>query len=98
MIEVLQPDETRPVIPPVTIRLRFVPQSSSTIDVASFRATYDSWFTIDITNRILEHAQISGSGLLAENAEIPPGHYTVTLQIADNLHRLGTRTFDFAIA
>jgi hypothetical protein len=82
----------------VTIRLRFVPQGNSTIDVASFRAKYDSWFTIDVTNRILQHAQISESGLIAENAEIPPGHYAVTLQAADNLHRLGTRTFDLAIA
>jgi hypothetical protein len=97
VIEIEQPDETKPVRSPVTIRLRFLPQEKSMIDLASFKATYDGWIAIDITNRIVEHANLSESGLFADNADIPSGHYKVTLQIADTLHRVGTRTFEFTV-
>lgn len=96
IIEVDQPDETKPLRAPLTIRLRFRPQGTASIDLASFRATY-GWLGIDITSRILAHAQVSASGLVASNAEIPAGRHKVTLQIADNMHRLGTRTFEFTV-
>lgn len=97
IIEVDQPDQTNAIRAPVDIRLRFVPQGGATIDLASFRAAY-GWLGIDITNRIIEHAQINASGLFANNAEIPVEHHRVTLQIADNMRRLGTRTFEFTAA
>src|SRR5215472_15767535 len=52
LIQVVQPDVTRPITPPVTIRLRFVPQGNSIIEIHSFRATF-GWLAIDITDRIL---------------------------------------------
>jgi hypothetical protein len=96
VIEVDQPDPTKPIRPPVTIRLRFIPQGTAQIDAASFRVTY-GWLRLDITSRILEHAQVTQSGLVATNVDISPGTYSITLQIADNLHRVGMRTFDFAV-
>lgn len=96
MIEVEQPDETKPIKPPVTIRLRFLPQGNSKIDLASFRATY-GWLALDITKRILEHAEVAESGLLVNNADISPGNYKITLQIADDLHRVGSRAFEFTV-
>jgi len=96
VIEVDQPDETRPINVPVTIRLRFRPQGGAIIDLTSFRATY-GWLAIDITQRIIEHAQVSASGLLANGADIPAGHHKVTLQVADNMHRVGMRTFEFTV-
>jgi len=96
VIEVDRPDATKPITTPVTIRLRFIPQGGATIDVASFRVTY-GWLHLDITSRILEHAQVNQSGLVATNADISSGKYSITLQIADNLHRVGTRTFDFTV-
>lgn len=98
MIEVIRPDVTQPVTTPVTVQLRFVPQVNSTINVNSFQASATrGWFTIDVTDRILQHAKISESGLIAENAEIPTGNYTVTFKIPDNVPRLGIRTFQFTI-
>jgi hypothetical protein len=97
LIEVDQPDETNSVRVPVTIRLRFRPQNGAIIDVTSFRATY-GWLAIDITQRILEHAQVNASGLFASNADVPSGHHKVTLQIADNMHRVGSRIFEFTVA
>jgi hypothetical protein len=96
IIEVEQPDETKPLKPPVTIRLRFHPQAGAVIDLTSFRATY-GWLAIDITNRIIEHAQVNASGVFANDADIPAGHHKVTLQVADNMHRVGNRTFEFTV-
>jgi hypothetical protein len=96
IIEVDQPDEARPLRTPLTIRLRFRPQGGAVIDLRSFRATY-GWLAIDITQRIVEHAQVNASGLLANNADIPAGHHKVTLQVADNMRRVGMRTFEFTV-
>jgi hypothetical protein len=96
VIEVNQPDETKPIKPPVTIRIHFRPKEGATIDLASFRVTY-GLLGVDITKRIIEHAHVSASGLLANNADVPAGHHRVTLQIADNMQRVGIRTFDFTV-
>jgi hypothetical protein len=95
-IDVEQPDATKPITSPVTIRIRFKPQSGATIDPSSFRAKY-GWLGIDITSRIIANAKVDASGVVAENANIPAGQYQVTLQIADNLHRVGTRVLSFAV-
>src|ERR1700720_562055 len=42
VIEVDQPDETKSINVPVTIRLRFRPQAGAIIDLTSFRATIKS--------------------------------------------------------
>ncbi|HXW72976.1 MAG TPA: hypothetical protein VEK34_16395 [Methylocella sp.] len=97
MIEVDQPDPTKPIKSPVTIRVRFLPKEGATIDLTSFRATYGS-LALDITQRIVEHAHLSGSGLFAKNADIPSGRHRVTLQVGDNLHRIGVRTFEFTVS
>jgi hypothetical protein len=96
VIEVNQPDATKPIKPPVTIRIHFRPKEGATIDLASFRVTY-GLLGVDITKRIIEHAHVSASGLLANNADVPAGHHRVTLQIADNMQRVGIRTFDFTV-
>lgn len=85
---------------PVTISISFHPQQGATIDKSSFRATYSSFFgfQIDITQRIVDNAQLTETGLFAKDAEIPAGSYEVTLQIADNLHRVGSRTINFTVA
>jgi hypothetical protein len=95
-IKVEEPDPAKPIKPPVTIRISFEPQGDATIDPSSFRATY-GWLGIDITQRIVQHAKVSASGLVATNADVPPGTYRVTLQIADNRHRVGVRVFEFTV-
>ena len=96
VIEIAQPNASKPIKPPVTIRVTFRPKEGASIDLSSFRATY-GWLGVDITNRILEHAHVSASGLLANNADVPAGHHRVTLQVADNMHRVGSRTFEFTV-
>jgi hypothetical protein len=96
IIEVDQPDANKPIKPPVTIRIRFRPKEGATIDLTSFRVLYGS-LALDITRRIIEHAHVSASGLVAKNADVPAGHHRVTLQVADNMHRVASRTFEFTV-
>jgi hypothetical protein len=96
IITVDQPDASNPVKSPVSIRISFHPQGSAAINVKSLRITY-GFFGIDVTNRIVEHAQLTASGLSADNAQLPAGHHTVTVEISDSLNRTGIRTFDFTV-
>jgi hypothetical protein len=95
-IKVEQPDASKPVKSPVTVRISFHAQGRATIDPKSFRVTY-GWFGIDITSRIIEHAQLSASGLVANDALLPAGHHMVTLQIADDRGRVGVRRLEFTV-
>jgi hypothetical protein len=96
-IEIVEPDEIKPIASPITIRLSFTAFGGAAIDVTRFRATY-GWLELDITERLLRHAQLTAAGLTADHAEIPPGHHSVTLTIADTMHRSTSRTFEFTVA
>jgi hypothetical protein len=96
-IQVLEPDTTKPIKSPVTIRIRFSAQPGATINPATFRAKY-GWLGIDITDRLVGHAQVTASGISADNAEVPAGQYMITLQVADNVGRVGTQTLQFSVA
>ena len=96
VIKVDQPDDAKPVTVPVTIRLSFHPQSGATIDVSTFRVTY-GFLGIDITSRILANATVTASGLVAEKARLPSGQHIVTIQISDNMQRVGTHTISFTV-
>ena len=96
IITVEEPDLKRRITPPVTLRITFRPQGGATIDPRTFRATY-GWLGIDITHHIVANAKLSASGLVAKNASVPAGSYRVTLRVADNRHRVGTRTVEFTV-
>ncbi len=95
-IEVLEPDTTKPIKSPVTIRIRFRPQPGAAINPTTFRAKY-GWLGIDITDRLVGHAKVDALGLSADNAEIPAGKYMIALQVADNMGRFGTRALEFKV-
>jgi hypothetical protein len=96
-IEMAKPDVTKPVRYPINLRIQFVAQPGTSLDLGTFKATY-GFFDLDITKRILGHAMLSTAGLAADNAEIPPGDHRVTLSIADNLGQVGSRAFSFTVA
>ena len=96
VITVEEPNLGQQITPPLRLRIAFSPQGGATIDPRTFRATY-GWLGIDITHHIVAHAKLSASGLVANNASVPAGSYRVTLRIADNRHRVGTRTFEFTV-
>lgn len=96
LIEVVHPEVSKTISTPITIELRWQPKEQTGIDISSFRATY-GWMGLDITGKIRERAQITQEGLLAKDAKLPAGTHRVTVQIADNLRRVGQRTFEFTV-
>jgi hypothetical protein len=96
---VQEPDQNQPITSPVTIRVSFQPQDNAGIDLTTFRVTYYGLFgiPIDITSRILEHAELSDSGIYAKDAELPSGHHRVTVEIADGMGRVGAQPFEFTV-
>lgn len=85
-IEVVNPQiMAGPVPSPVSIELVFKTQDA-TVDMSSFRALYGS-LKLNITDRIMEKARLTASGLRIENAEIPPGTHRLMLSIADSKGR-----------
>ena len=95
-IRIEEPDITRPVRSPVNIRKRFQAAANATVAVNSLRVRY-GFLGIDITRRILAHARPTASGVFVEDAELPRGRHRVTIQIADNVGRVGSNSFDFNV-
>jgi hypothetical protein len=92
----IRPDITRPVRSPVNIRIRFRAATNAKIEVNTLRVRY-GFLGIDITRRILAHARPTPSGVFVEDAELPRGRHRVTIQIADNMGRVGSESFDFNV-
>jgi len=95
-IRIEEPDITRPVRSPVNIRIRFQAAANARIEVNTLRVRYGR-LGIDITRRILAHARPTPSGVFVEDAELPRGRHRVTIQIADNMGRVGSKSFDFNV-
>lgn len=81
---------------PLTFAVRFETDPGAAIDPRSFHATY-GFLGIDITDRLLRHARVSGQGLDAEKVDVPAGDHRVTLTIADTLGRQASETFAFKV-
>lgn len=95
-IRIEEPDITKPVRSPVKIRVHFQAEANARIVVDSLRVRY-GLLRIDITRRILAHARPTPSGVFVDDAELPRGRHEITIQIADNMGRTGTRSFDFNV-
>ncbi len=81
---------------PVEIDIRFVPEPGTRVNPASLRILY-GWMGIDITERIRQKAKITAQGITANGAELPAGHHTLTIQIADSRQRVGQTELSFRI-
>jgi hypothetical protein len=81
-IEVVNPQiMAGPVPSPVSIELSFRTDGAP-IDMKSFAAHYGS-LRLDITDRIMERAKRTDSGLKIDNAQIPKGTHRLFLTISD---------------
>jgi hypothetical protein len=70
-----------PVPSPVSIELYFRTDGAP-IDMKSFQAYYGA-LRLDITDRIMERAKVTPSGLKIENAQIPKGTHRLFLAVSD---------------
>jgi hypothetical protein len=90
VITVKQPDISHAVRNPMTIDIQFRAAPGSTINPSTFQAKY-GWLGIDITSRLLEHATRTPNGLFAADVNVPTGNHLISVSIADNRGRVGTR-------
>jgi len=94
-IELLRPDITDSDLrSPMVFELRFEAHDDATIDIKTLKITY-GW--INITKRIIKDAEVSESGILARDAVIPPGRYSIQVQIRDSKKRHSKRKFKFTV-
>lgn len=96
-LTLLQPETLgTPLASPFPIRLAFEPSRGAEIVPGSFKALY-GYFRVDITSRILEHAEVRADGLSLAEARIPPGEHELLLRIEDSRHRVGEMSIEFTV-
>jgi hypothetical protein len=81
---------------PVDIQVRFQAAEGSRVEVKSLRVLY-GWFGIDVTEKLLAHAQVTADGFIAKDTDLPSGHHKVTVEVKDDRNRIGRKTFRFEI-
>ncbi len=98
VIELLEPGSANRFRAPVNIHLRLSPGAGSAIDMSSLEIRYmGSIFSFDITDRILEHAQVTNGEIVANNADLPAGEHEILIRVNDSLRRTGERRFAFEV-
>lgn len=84
---------------PMTIEVSFTAEDGATIDIDTLEIRYKRGFiNINITDRILEHATLSETGLVANNAELNAGKHGVIIKVKDNQGRSGSELYKFQIS
>ena len=96
VITLKQPDISRALRNPMTFNIQFRAAPGATINPSTFQARY-GWLGINITNRLLEHATRTPNGLFAAGVDVPPGNHRISVSVADNLGRVGTRVVDLHV-
>ena len=95
-IYINKPSISNAVTSPTNIEISFEADEGATIDIESLEVLY-GWLSLDITDRIKEHAQLSAKGLLASNVTLPEGNHTIKIVIKDNKGRETVKEFSISI-
>lgn len=85
-IEVISPEVSNIVKPPVRIQVKFISEHDTEINPATFKVYY-GMFRLDLTDRILKQASVTKTGMLVDNADVPAGEHRLYLQIRDGMQR-----------
>jgi hypothetical protein len=96
LITINSPLVTSELYSPIRIEINFKAPDDAIIQTDSLKVMY-GWLNLDITDRIREHAQISHSGILAENVELPVGKHNITIEIMDTKERSTEKEISFEI-
>lgn len=91
-------EESEELLSPIDFIMKFEPQGEATIDLDSIRVHYKYLGWQDITDKILEHAEITEEGIRALKAEIPKGKHKMRLKVKDSLGREARAVIVFRIA
>lgn len=98
VIELLEPNAANKFRAPVNVHVRLSPGVGSAIDMSSLEIRYiGSIFSFDITDRILEHAEVKDGEIIADNADLPAGEHEILIRVNDNKNRTAERRFEFEV-
>ena len=92
-------EERIELLAPIDFIMKFEPQGEAVIDLESIEVEVYKFFKWrNVTERILEHAEVSQEGLQALQAEIPKGKHKMRLKVKDSLGREARAQIVFRIA
>jgi hypothetical protein len=99
VIKVLSPTvSTGDLVSPVDIEMSFESPDNTAIDMNSLKILYVMLIKKDVTDRILEHATISGDSLIAKGAELPKGNHKFIVEIQDEKQRKTREKFSVSVS
>ncbi len=90
------PTLTQGLQAPIAIDIEFKAFEGTQIDPSSLKVLY-GWLSLDITDRIKQHAEITLSGLTANNVSLPTGEHTITIEISDSKKRMTQKEVTFEV-
>ena len=93
-VEFVSPGES--VASPLKLQLKFESFGGAKIDPDSVKVTFLRTPNVDLTSRIKPFVQADGINML--DAELPPGDYTMRVDIKDSDGRPGTAIFTLKVA
>ena len=93
-VEFVSPGES--VASPLKLQLKFESFGGAKIDPESVKMVFLRSPNVDLTSRIKPFVQ--ADGITMQDAELPPGEYTVRVDIKDSDGRPGTAIFTLKVA
>lgn len=82
---------------PVDIEVQFTPQGTASIDMSSLKIFYVMFIKKDVTDRIMEHADVGDNMIVASGAKLPAGKHKFILRIADTEKRIASKKFTITV-
>lgn len=76
---------------PVDIEVKFIAGQDASIDMQSLRIFYLMFVKKDVTERIMEHAEVGADFVRAPGAKLPAGKHKFLLEISDSKNRKSTQ-------
>ncbi|MBX2883860.1 MAG: hypothetical protein KTR32_28160 [Granulosicoccus sp.] len=99
VIKVLSPSvESGALTSPVDIEMVFESPDNAAIDMDSLKILYVMLIKKDVTDRILEHATIEDTTLVAKGATLPKGNHQFIVEIQDEKKRKTQETFSVSVS
>ena len=93
-VEFVSPGES--VASPLKLQLKFESFGGAKIDPDSVKVTFLRTPNVDLTSRVKPFVQADGINM--QDAELPPGDYTMRVDIKDSDGRPGTAIFTLKVA
>jgi len=84
------------VYSPMWLQLKFESFGGAKIDLDSVRVIFLRTPNVDLTPRVKPF--VHADGINMQDAELPPGEYTVRVDLKDSDGRPGTTIFDLKVA